>query len=143
MEKVNKRWFSKLLYFDRILIRLIRIWQKNSLIIWNVRWLFVLGIPECPLAMQFSFRFNHHGLEIQTYRIRISYCKLWKVSWNYWFLFQESLEEINLEGNKISSIAAGTFVDLPNLKRVNLQENKLKTVARNSLQLFKTVGKFI
>merc|ERR1719438_439403 len=55
-------------------------------------------------------------------------------------IFVESLEEINLEGNKISSIAAGTFVDLPNLKRVNLQENKLKTVARNSLQLFKTVG---
>ena len=53
--------------------------------------------------------------------------------------FQESLEEINLEGNRISKISAGVFTDLPRLKSVNLKQNLLRTVARNSLQI---VGKF-
>ena len=55
------------------------------------------------------------------------------------FKFQESLEEINLEGNRISQISAGVFTDLPRLKSVNLKQNLLRTVARNSLQI---VGKF-
>ena len=65
-----------------------------------------------------------------------------KVTKNNKILFQESLEEINLKGNKISEISASTFVDLPNIESVNLQNNFLKTVARNSLQLFQTAGKF-
>ena len=54
--------------------------------------------------------------------------------------FQESLQEINLEGNKITDVAAGTFSDLPSLKSVNLRHNLLRRVSRNSLQLVRDDG---
>jgi len=50
-------------------------------------------------------------------------------------IFVESLQEINLEGNKISKIAAGTFSDLSSLRSVNLRNNLLRTVSRISLQI--------
>ena len=54
---------------------------------------------------------------------------------NSYCVFQESLQEINLEGNKISKIAAGTFSDLSSLRSVNLRNNLLRTVSRISLQI--------
>ena len=61
------------------------------------------------------------------------------VSLNFRCLLQESLQEINLEGNKISKIAAGTFAELPYLKSVNLKANLLQTITRNSLKLVGTM----
>ena len=57
------------------------------------------------------------------------------------FLFQESLKEINLEGNNITEIVSGTFLGLPKLKNVNLQNNSLKTLPQNSLKVTNSLGK--
>ena len=57
------------------------------------------------------------------------------------FLFQESLKEINLEGNNITEIGSGTFLGLPNLKNVNLKNNSLQTLPRNSLKVTNSLGK--
>ena len=56
-------------------------------------------------------------------------------------LFQESLEEINLEGNNITEIESGTFLSLSRLNNVNLRNNSLKTLPRNSLKVSNSVGK--
>ena len=54
---------------------------------------------------------------------------------------QESLEEINLEGNNISEIESGTFSGLKHLRSVNLRNNSLKTLPRSSLKVSPTMGK--
>ena len=53
---------------------------------------------------------------------------------------QESLEEINLEGNNISEIESGTFSGLKHLRIVNLRNNALKTLPRSSLKVSSFIG---
>ena len=53
---------------------------------------------------------------------------------------QESLEEINLEGNNISEIESGTFSGLQHLRIVNLRNNALKTLPRSSLKVPTSMG---
>ena len=56
---------------------------------------------------------------------------------------QESLEEINLEGNNISEIESGTFSGLKHLRIVNLRNNSLRTLPRSSLKVSPTMGKVL
>ena len=56
---------------------------------------------------------------------------------------QESLEKINLEGNNISVIEAGTFSGLEHLRFVNLRNNSLTTLPRSSLKVSPTLGKVL
>ena len=53
---------------------------------------------------------------------------------------QESLEEINLEGNNISEIESGTFSGLKHLRIVNLRNNALRTLPRSSLKVSPSIG---
>ena len=53
---------------------------------------------------------------------------------------QESLEEINLEGNNISEIESGTFSGLQHLRIANLRNNALKTLPRSSLKVPPSMG---
>ena len=53
---------------------------------------------------------------------------------------QESLEEINLEGNNISEIESGTFSGLKYLNNVNLRNNSLRTLPRSSLKVSPSKG---
>ena len=57
------------------------------------------------------------------------------------YCFQESLEDINFEGNNITEIGSGTFLGLPNLKNVNLKANLLKTLPQSSLKMANSLGK--